>query len=98
MPPVMGAVAFIMAETIDVPYVEIVKAAVIPAMLYFVTAFWMVHLEAGRKGLLGLPKAECPNPWTAMRERWYLLLPLVGWWCCCSRATRRCSRAWWAWG
>jgi TRAP-type uncharacterized transport system fused permease subunit len=64
MPPVMGAVAFIMAETINVPYVEVVKAAVIPAMLYFVTAFWMVHLEAGRKGLLGLPKDECPDPWT----------------------------------
>ena len=78
MPPVMGAVAFIMAETIDVPYVAIVKAAVIPANLYFITAFWMVHLEAGRKGLLGLAKKDCPNPWTAVRERWYLLLPLVG--------------------
>ncbi len=78
MPPVMGAVAFIMAETINVPYVEIVKAAVIPAMLYFFTAFWMVHLEAGRKGLLGLPKDECPNPWKAVRQRWHLLLPLIG--------------------
>ncbi|GAB3191557.1 TRAP transporter permease [Hydrogenophaga aquatica] len=78
MPPVMGAVAFIMAETINVPYIEIVKAALIPAILYFVTAFWMVHLEAGRRGLVGLPKEECPNPWTAVRERWYLLLPLAG--------------------
>ena len=78
MPPVMGAVAFIMSETINVPYIEICKAALIPAILYFVTAFWMVHLEAGRKGLLGLSKEECPNPWTAIRERWYLLLPLVG--------------------
>jgi len=78
MPPVMGAVAFIMAETIDVPYVAIVKAAVIPAILYFITAFWMVHLEAGSRGLNGLPKSECPNPWAAVRERWYLLLPLVG--------------------
>ena len=42
MPPVMGAVAFIMAETIDVPYLEICKAAAIPAILYFVTAFLMV--------------------------------------------------------
>ncbi len=78
MPPVMGAVAFIMAETINVPYVDIVKAAVIPAMLYFFTAFWMVHLEAGRKGLTGLSREECPNPWTAVRQRWYLLLPLIG--------------------
>ncbi len=78
MPPVMGAVAFIMAETINVPYIEIVKAAVIPAVLYFITAFWMVHLEAGHKNLLGIAKEDCPNPWTAVRERWYLLLPLAG--------------------
>ncbi len=78
MPPVMGAVAFIMAETINVPYIEICKAAVIPAVLYFVTAFWMVHLEAGRKNLLGMPKEECPDPWKAIRLRWYLLLPLIG--------------------
>ena len=62
MPPVMGAVAFIMAENLNVPYADIVKAAAIPAILYYVTAFWMVHLEAGRKGLVGLPKEQCPNP------------------------------------
>ncbi len=78
MPPVMGAVAFIMAETINVPYIEICKAAVIPAILYFVTAFWMVHLEAGHKNLLGMPKDECPDPWKAVRLRWYLLIPLIG--------------------
>jgi TRAP transporter 4TM/12TM fusion protein len=77
MPPVMGAVAFIMAETLNVPYVTIVKAAVIPALLYYATAFWMVHLEAGRRGLTGLPKSECPNPWLAIRQRWYLMLPLA---------------------
>ncbi len=77
MPPVMGAVAFIMAETINVPYVEICKAAAVPAILYFLTAFVMVHLEAGRAGLVGIPKEECPNPWTALRERWYLVLPLL---------------------
>ncbi|MBU3990742.1 MAG: TRAP transporter permease [Gammaproteobacteria bacterium] len=78
MPPVMGAVAFIMAENLNVPYTEIVKAALIPAILYYVTAFWMVHLEAGRKNLVGLPKDQCPNPWRAMRTQWFLLLPLVG--------------------
>jgi TRAP transporter 4TM/12TM fusion protein len=77
MPPVMGAVAFIMAETLNVPYAEIVKAAVIPAVLYYVTAFWMVHLEAGRLKLMGLPKDQCPNPWTALKENWYLVLPLA---------------------
>jgi TRAP transporter 4TM/12TM fusion protein len=57
--------------------VTIVQAAVVPALLYYATAFWMVHLEAGRANLLGLPKDECPNPWEAIRTRWYLLLPLA---------------------
>ena len=78
MPPVMGAVAFIMAETLNVPYSEIVKAAIIPALLYYFTAFVMVHLEAGAKGLKGIPKAELPNPWTALKENWYLAVPLIG--------------------
>ena len=77
MPPVMGAVAFIMAENLDVPYTEVVKAAVVPAILYYLTVFWMVHLEAGRKGLTGIPKEECPNPLHAIREQWYLILPLM---------------------
>ncbi len=77
MPPVMGAVAFIMAETLNVPYAEIVKAAVIPAILYYFTAFWMVHLEAGRLGLLGVPKDQCPNRWLALKESWHLALPLA---------------------
>jgi TRAP transporter 4TM/12TM fusion protein len=76
MPPVMGAVAFIMAETLDVAYVEVVKAALIPAMLYFASAFWMVHLEAGRHGLRGLGKDELPSARKAIRENWMLLVPL----------------------
>jgi TRAP transporter 4TM/12TM fusion protein len=77
MPPVMGAVAFIMAETIDVPFAEIAKAALLPALLYFGSVFWMVHLEAKRGGLRGLPKSECPDPWAAVRARWFLLIPLA---------------------
>ena len=77
MPPVMGAVAFIMAETINVPYVEVAKAALIPALLYFGSVFWMVHLEARRSKLNGLPKEECPSAWEAVRQRWFLLIPLV---------------------
>lgn len=77
MPPVMGAVAFIMAETLGVEYVEVVRAALIPAILYFASAFWMVHLEAGRHGLSGLAADELPSPLAAIRARWYLLLPLA---------------------
>jgi hypothetical protein len=76
-PPVMGAVAFIMAETLGVQYSEIVKAAVIPAILYFASAFWMVHLEAGKHGLVGMKRSEIPNAWKALVARWYLVLPLV---------------------
>jgi TRAP transporter 4TM/12TM fusion protein len=77
MPPVMGAVAFIMAENIGVPYSEIVKAAIIPAILYFASAFWMVHLEAGKHGLVGMPRSELPNPLAALRRQWHLVLPLA---------------------
>ncbi|MGY3455385.1 TRAP transporter 4TM/12TM fusion protein [Bradyrhizobium sp. LM3.4] len=77
MPPVMGAVAFIMAETLGVQYSEIVKAAAIPAMLYFASAFWMVHLEAGKHGLTGMKKSETPSAWKALVKGWYLVLPLA---------------------
>jgi TRAP transporter 4TM/12TM fusion protein len=77
MPPVMGAVAFIMAETLGIEYYEVVKAAIIPAVLYFSSAFWMVHLEAGKRGLHGLPKAELPSAARALRQGWYLILPLA---------------------
>src|SRR3954452_18206432 len=77
MPPVMGAVAFIMAETLGVEYSEIVRAAVIPAILYFASAFWMVHLEAGKHGLVGMKRSEIPSAWKALVSRWYLVLPLV---------------------
>lgn len=76
MPPVMGAVAFIMAETLDVPYVEVVKAALVPAILYFASAFWIVHLEAGKHALSGLPKDTLPSPLGAIRKGWMLLVPL----------------------
>ena len=77
MPPVMGAVAFIMAETLGIEYREVVQAAIIPAVLYFASAFWMVHLEAGRAGLMGLPRSQLPSPLAALKKRWFLILPLA---------------------
>ncbi|RWM77727.1 MAG: TRAP transporter permease [Mesorhizobium sp.] len=77
MPPVMGAVAFIMAETLNIPYAEVVKAAIIPALLYFGACFWQVYLEAGKAGLQGMAKADLPNPWHAVRRHWPLVLPLA---------------------
>lgn len=77
MPPVMGAVAFIMAETLGVDYAVIVKAATIPAILYFASAFWMVHLEAGKYGLLGISRSELPSALHALKDKWHLVLPLA---------------------
>jgi TRAP transporter 4TM/12TM fusion protein len=76
MPPVMGAVAFIMAETIDVPYAKIVEAAIIPAVLYFVACYLAVHLEAGKLGLSGLPRNELPSARAELRKNWFLITPL----------------------
>lgn len=77
MPPVMGAVAFIMAETLNVPYATIAITATIPALLYYISAFWMVHLEAGRYGLMGMPKEQCPSAIAALKRDWHLVLPLA---------------------
>src|SRR5690606_40791575 len=60
----------------NVPYVEVVKAALVPAALYFGACFWMVHLEAGRAGLGGMDRKTLPNPWAALRQHWPLVLPL----------------------
>ncbi len=49
----------------------------IPAILYFASAFWMVHLEAGRHGLVGMKRSEIPSAWKALVSRWYLVLPLA---------------------
>ena len=76
MPPVMGAVAFIMADTLGVPYFTIAKAATIPAILYFLAVGVQVHQEAGRRGLKGLPRHELPAFWHVLMARGYLLLPL----------------------
>ncbi|MDI7246208.1 MAG: TRAP transporter permease [Bacillota bacterium] len=77
MPPIMGAAAFLMAEFIGVPYLQIVKSAVIPAILYFTGVFIVVHLEAKKTGLRGMPRERMPRFWRIMRERGQLFLPLV---------------------
>lgn len=77
MPPVMGAAAFLMAEFVGVPYVEIVKAAVIPAFLYF-TGVWLgVHFEAKRNDLKGIPRDELPKLGVILKERGHLAIPLI---------------------
>ncbi|MEW5899447.1 MAG: TRAP transporter fused permease subunit, partial [Bacillota bacterium] len=76
MPPVMGAAAFLMAEFIGVPYIAVVKAAVIPALLYY-TGIWIgVHLEAKKQGLRGLPREQLPRLGRLFLERGHLGIPL----------------------
>ena len=77
MPPVMGAAAFLMAEFVGVPYLDIVKAAIIPAVLYFAGVWLGVHFEAKRKNLKGIPWEELPKAGKILRERGHLAIPIV---------------------
>ncbi len=76
MPPIMGAAAFIMAQFLGVGYVEIAKAALIPALLYYLAVGFMVHMEAKRLGLKGIPRERLPRTWFVLRQGGYLLLPI----------------------
>lgn len=77
MPPVMGAAAFLMAEFVGVPYMEVVKAGVIPAILYF-TGIWLgVHFEAKKLGLKGMSRDEMPSYKSIFIERGHLVIPLI---------------------
>ncbi|MBR5882849.1 MAG: TRAP transporter permease [Mailhella sp.] len=75
-PPVMGAAAFIIAEYVNVPYVEVAKAAAIPAFASYAALLWITHVEACKLGLRGLSKDELPNAWLILRNGLHFLLPL----------------------
>lgn len=77
MPPVMGAAAFLMAEFVGVPYFDVVKAAIIPAMLYYIGVWLGVHYEAKKYGLKGTPREELPKFKDLFIEKGHLALPLV---------------------
>lgn len=77
MPPIMGAAAFIMAEFLNMPYLDIAKAAAIPACLYFFGVFMEVHFEAKRCKLRGLSRDELPRFGQVMKERGHLFFPLI---------------------
>jgi len=77
MPPIMGAAAFLMAESVGISYVTVVKAAIIPALLYFTGIFLTVHLEAHKLGLKGLPRSELPSFLPLFLKRGYMIVPLA---------------------
>jgi len=77
MPPVMGAAAFLMAESVGVPYMQVVKAALIPAILYFVGIYIIIEFEARKYGLVGMNKDEMPKFLPLIKEKGYLIMPLL---------------------
>jgi TRAP transporter 4TM/12TM fusion protein len=76
MPPVMGAGIFIMAELTGIPFQHLILAGIIPALLYFVSVYFMVDLEAVKLKLLGFPRDALPGFWPVMKQG-YLFLPVL---------------------
>ena len=76
-PPVLGATAFVMAQFMNVSYAEIALAATIPSVLYYIGLFMQVDSYAARNNLRGIPRAELPRLWDAIKEGWYYLLVIV---------------------
>jgi len=77
MPPIMGAVAFIMAQFLGVPYVQVAVAAAVPAILYFWAAYCAVHVEAVRLKLPALPKESLPKVKDVLKDGWYYFIPIA---------------------
>ena len=77
LPPIMGAAAFVMAETLGVKYPVIIKAAVIPALIYYLGIILQVQMRAERNNLLGIPKDQLPKPMEVLKARGHLMIPIV---------------------
>jgi TRAP transporter 4TM/12TM fusion protein len=77
MPPIMGAGAFLMAEFTNTSYLTIIKVALVPAIMYYVTVLCFVHFEARKQGLHGQPKSELPRFWKVIREGLHFIIPVI---------------------
>jgi TRAP transporter 4TM/12TM fusion protein len=77
MPPVMGAAAFVMAEFLGIPYISLCKAALIPAILYYLAVFSIVHFYSLKIGLQGLPPDEIPSIKVVFKNQWIFIIPLL---------------------
>jgi TRAP transporter 4TM/12TM fusion protein len=76
-PPIMGSAAFLMAEMINVPYISIVKAAVIPTLLYYICLFITIDLQAQKQKLVGVRREELKSIWETLKSGWEFFIPLV---------------------
>ncbi|MGE0744337.1 MAG: TRAP transporter permease [Rhodospirillales bacterium] len=77
MPPIMGAAAFLMAEILQIPYADVVVAAIVPALLYYVAVFIYADLEAARKNIAPVAAERIPPLLRALREGWFFLIPFA---------------------
>ncbi|MPY70121.1 MAG: TRAP transporter fused permease subunit [Alphaproteobacteria bacterium] len=78
LPPVMGAIAFVMAEWLEITYAEVVIAATVPALLYFLIVFVSVHLQAHKDGVAAIPRSQLPRFWPVFIKGWHYLIPIAG--------------------
>ncbi|MEX1350972.1 MAG: TRAP transporter permease [Desulfobacterales bacterium] len=76
-PPIMGAAAFIIAEYVNVPYVEVIKAAAVPAFASYAALFYITHIEASKLGLRGLSRSELPNFFKTLLSGIHYLIPIT---------------------
>ncbi len=77
MPPIMGAAAFLMAEFLGIPYTEVVLAAVIPSILFYVALFIQADLEAARSGIARVDKSKIPALWGVFKAGWFFPIPFA---------------------
>jgi len=75
MPPIMGASAFLIVEFTGIRYWDVVKVSILPAVLFFLSVYTIVHLEARKEGLVGIPRDQLEQLWSVIKEGWYYLLP-----------------------
>jgi TRAP transporter 4TM/12TM fusion protein len=76
-PPIMGAAAFIIAEYVNVPYVEVIKAAAVPAFASYAALFYITHIEASKLGLRGMSRAELPAFFKTLISGTHYLVPIL---------------------
>ena len=76
-PPIMGAASFLMAEILEMPYSQIVIAAIIPALMHYIGVLSIVHFQAKRLGLAGIPKDQLPILWQVVKTGWPTVIPLA---------------------
>ena len=77
MPPIMGSAAFLMADFLGIPYLNIMFSAIIPSLLYYITLYYLLDMEAARTGMVGMDASELPKPWATLKGGLIKLIPLV---------------------